>query len=120
MICLPVSCQLVRAVLTPELTRRESTASCGKLTIKGWLIPLASNELLDRPFVPAFKLHHRLPKLPCTSLDSLVYAERPNARIDAAGSICGTAKFSITSELIPLASNELLDRLQVAACHSED
>jgi hypothetical protein len=36
-----------KACLTLELTRRESTTSCGKFSIKGWLIPLASNELLD-------------------------------------------------------------------------
>jgi hypothetical protein len=33
--------------LTPELTGRESTASCDKLTMRGALIPLWLNELLD-------------------------------------------------------------------------
>jgi hypothetical protein len=37
------------ACLTPELTGRETTASCDKLTITGKLIPLRLNELLCRP-----------------------------------------------------------------------
>ncbi len=37
------------ACLTPELTRRESTASCGKFTMRGKLIPVGSNELFGGP-----------------------------------------------------------------------
>ena len=33
--------------LTPELTGREVSASCDKFSIRGKLIPLAFNELLD-------------------------------------------------------------------------
>jgi hypothetical protein len=38
-----------------------------------------------------------------------------NARINAAGSICGSDKFSMTSGLIPLAFNELLDRPRIVS-----
>jgi hypothetical protein len=41
--------QIKNRHLTPELTRRESTASCDKLTMKGTLIPVGLNELLGRP-----------------------------------------------------------------------
>jgi hypothetical protein len=34
--------------LTPELTRRETTASCDKLTMKAALYPVGFNELLGR------------------------------------------------------------------------
>jgi hypothetical protein len=36
-----------------------------------------------------------------------------NARIDAAGDNCGTDKLSIRIKLLPLASNELLDRPRI-------
>ncbi len=37
------------ACLTPELTGRETTASCDKLTMGGTLNPVGCNRLLDRP-----------------------------------------------------------------------
>jgi len=37
--------------LTPELTGREASAVAPSLAMKGKLIPLRSNELLDRPLI---------------------------------------------------------------------
>jgi hypothetical protein len=51
---LPFTARRFQTVLTPELTGRETTASCDKFSIRGKLLPLRSNELLDRPLILSF------------------------------------------------------------------
>jgi hypothetical protein len=73
--------------LTLELTRRETTTSCGKLTMKDKLIPVGLNELLGRPCDVSIQCMHRFCLLHDIQFNCYVNAKRPNARINPPGDI---------------------------------